>query len=413
MNPFDIKSKSIDDYYVSMPKLTSKAYDKETADPYSKLRIILMNGTEFEAINFSHRFSRTCDNNDIRRALAAIRRGEAQQQKRISSLKPQNENILEHTIGYEHLAVDLTAELALKESNPYVKQALDFALLEDFDHLYRYADLLEMEQGVKAQRLVGEYAEIMPGRPTIAEHRHPYDSIKKHIDNKQEKLSTVLHIMTITAAEQQTMNYYMNAGAFYEGSSLGRELYNEIAMIEEQHVTHYGSLLDTKPSFLENLLMHEYCEAYLYYSCYNGEKDNRLKLLWEEFFEEELCHLNIAKSLLEKYGKISAGEVIPDGEFPSLIEFCPHKDYIRNILSNTVDMTADREGYAKVEDLPSDAEYFAYQDIVNHSKKLTPSHRVIEDYIAKKGIDYRYQIAEHPVVALQDRHKDNTSEILS
>lgn len=413
MNPFDMKSKAIEKYYVTLPELTSKAYDKEAIDPYSKLRIILLNGSEYEAVNFSHRFSRMCDNNDIRRALAAVRRGEAQQQKRIASLKPQNENILEHTIGYEHLAVDLTAELALKESNPYVKQALDFALLEDFDHLYRYADLLEMEQGVKAQRLVGEYAEIMPGRPTIVEHRHPYDSIKNSVDSKKEKLSTLLHIMTITAAEQQTMNYYMNAGAFYEGSSVGRELYNEIAMIEEQHVTHYGSLLDTKPSFLENLLMHEYCEAYLYYSCYNGEKDDRLKLMWEEFFEEELCHLDIAKNLLQKYGKKSAEQVIPDGEFPSLLEFCPHKDYIRNLLDNTVDMTAEREGYAKVEELPADAEYFAYQDIVIQSKKLTPSHRVIDDYIAKKGIDYRYQIAEHPVVSLQDRRKDNTSQFLT
>lgn len=409
MNPFDMKSKDIEKSYVSLPELTSKAYDKEEVDPYTKLRIILMNGTEYEAINFSHRFSRMCDNNDVRRALAAIRRSEAQQQKRISSLKPQNENILEHTIGYEHLAVDLTAELALKESNPYVKQALDFALLEDFDHLYRYADLLEMEQGVKAQRLVGEYAEIMPGRPTVTEHRHPYDSIKNHVVNKDEKLSTVLNIMTITAAEQQTMNYYMNAGAFYEGSSIGRELYNEIAMIEEQHVTHYGSLLDTGASLLENLLMHEYCEAYLYYSCYNGEKDSRLKLMWEEFFEKELTHLNIAKSLLEKYEKKSVDKVIPDGEFPSLIEFCPHKDYIRNLLNNTVDMTAEREGYAKVDELPSDAKFFTYQEIVNPRKKLTPSHRVIDDYISKKGIDYRYQIAEHPVDALRDRHKDNTS----
>jgi hypothetical protein len=56
-----------------------------------------------------------------------------------------NESILEHTIGYEQLAVDLTAELAKREVDCYVKTALDFALLEDFDHLYRYANLLEMD----------------------------------------------------------------------------------------------------------------------------------------------------------------------------------------------------------------------------------------------------------------------------
>ena len=60
-----------------------------------------------------------------------------------------------------------------------VKGALDFALLEDFDHLYRYADYLDATSSVKAEELVGRYTEIMPGRPTIAHHRHPYDTLRR------------------------------------------------------------------------------------------------------------------------------------------------------------------------------------------------------------------------------------------
>jgi len=41
------------------------------------------------------------------------------------------------------VAVDLTANLAKNEPDSYVKQTLDFALLEDFDHLYRYACLYD------------------------------------------------------------------------------------------------------------------------------------------------------------------------------------------------------------------------------------------------------------------------------
>ena len=74
---------------------------------------------------------------------------------------------MEHTIGYEQLAVDLTAALAQMVGDGHVKKALDFALLEDFDHLYRYADLLDMETSVKAEDIVGRYTEIMPGaRPS-------------------------------------------------------------------------------------------------------------------------------------------------------------------------------------------------------------------------------------------------------
>lgn len=53
-----------------------------------------------------------------------IRRIEQMQQKRISCLKPKNETVLEHTITYEQLAVDLTAFLARRENDCNVKTAL-------------------------------------------------------------------------------------------------------------------------------------------------------------------------------------------------------------------------------------------------------------------------------------------------
>ena len=135
-----------------------------------------------------------------------VRRVEQQQQKMISYLKPIDENPLETTIAYEQLAVDLTVNLALMEPNLYVKKALDFALLEDFDHLYRFSDLLEMEQGVKGERLVGGYTEIMPGRPTISEHRYPFDDIRRAIKNEKSDPLTRLHSGIITATDLETMN---------------------------------------------------------------------------------------------------------------------------------------------------------------------------------------------------------------
>ena len=95
------------------------------------------------------------------------------------------------------------------------------------------------------------------------------------------------------------MNYYMNIGGFYH-SDLGRRLYSEIAMIEEQHVTGYGSLMDPSCTLLENWVMHEYTECYLYYSCYMDETDERIKKIWLEHFNQELTHLKIAKDVLEK-----------------------------------------------------------------------------------------------------------------
>ena len=201
MNPFNEKSQPLIRLIQNWQRLYPKPYDKRAVDPYTKTRIILMNGTEFEANWFSHNFARnTCDN-DLRRELALTRYIEKQQQLKISLLKPKDESILEHTISYEQLAVDLTAELAKREVDCYVKTALDFALLEDFDHLYRYSNLLEGERGITAEWLVGRYTEIMPARPTIAHHRHPFDNVKRCSSSKTADVQTVLSTMIITAAE--------------------------------------------------------------------------------------------------------------------------------------------------------------------------------------------------------------------
>ena len=206
MNPFEQHAKPVDAAFVSWSKLYPFSYNKDSVDPYTKTRIILMTGTEFEANWFSHQFSRNCPDNDLRREIAVIRRVEQQQQKQLAVLKPIDESILESTISYEQLAVDLTAVLAQRESDPHVKAALDFALLEDFDHLYRYADLLDMDRGIRSDELVGRYTEIMPGRPTVAEHRYPTDNVKTWIDFKTASPVTKLNVGIITAAEQQTMN---------------------------------------------------------------------------------------------------------------------------------------------------------------------------------------------------------------
>ena len=340
MNPFQLKPEKMTDQFMDWQHLYPHSYDKMAIDPYTRVRVILMNGTEFESAGYSHQFQRHESNNDLRRELALMRRQEQQQQKKIACLKPMDETILEHTIGYEQLAVDLTAGLAQRVTCPNVKSALDFALLEDFDHLYRYADLMEMEHGVYAEKLVGGYTEIMPGRPTISEHRAPFDALCMP-GKPDAELFDKMAVNIITAAEQQTMNYYMNVCNLYT-SDLGRKLYQEIGMIEEQHVTQYGSLLDPGCTWLEGLLMHQYVEAYLYWSCMEDETDAYVKKVWESFFMMEAAHLHKAAELLKTYEKKDWQQVIPGGEFPAPFHFEPNIDYVRAAL-NMVDFTAERK----------------------------------------------------------------------
>ncbi len=410
MNPIKEKSKSLENGFLPLKKMYPKSYNKDKTSPYTKTRVILMNGTEFESQWFMHNFARHCDEPEILQALAIVRRQEQQQQKRISCLKPINESILETTIAYEQLAVDLTAVLAINEKDENNIKALNFALLEDFDHLYRYANLLKTDKNIDADMLVGKYTEIMPGRPTVAEHRYPADDIKPHLNAENADLYSKLVACTITAAEQQTMNYYMNIAQWYK-NDLGRKLYAEIAMIEEAHVTQYESLKDPTMTWLEQWVMHEYTECWLYFSAMQDESDEYIKKIWAEHFKMEIAHLKTAAKLLKKFENKSYESVIGTGEFPKLLKLGGNKEYIRKVLGSTILLTADntqeKYDYKDIKKISDDHRYFDYQKYMSGEPDRNPSHLVIEKAIEKLGQDFRYQDSDHPVKELRNRKDDN------
>ena len=96
------------------------------------------------------------------------------------------------------------------------------------------------------------------------------------------------------------MNFYMTIGNRYM-EPLARGLYAEIAMVEEEHVTQYESLLDPLESWYEQLVMHEYNECYLYYSFAAQEEDRRIKEIWERHLEMEIAQLDVAADLLRRF----------------------------------------------------------------------------------------------------------------
>lgn len=149
---------------------------------------------------------------DVKHKLAEVRYLEQQRQKVVNWLLPGSSSPLETTISYEQVAVDLTAWVARMEPDPYLTQCYEFGVLEDFDHLYRYANLYEMLQHRKAEKIVDQLTEVTPGRPTRYHHRHPIDNVRKPYDRNAAAPISKLHALTILSAEQQTMNFYNNVG---------------------------------------------------------------------------------------------------------------------------------------------------------------------------------------------------------
>lgn len=108
---------------------TSKLDD----DAFTRVRIILMNGTESEALRFQHACARM--NKDLQLALARVRRIEQHQQTMVNWLLPADLSPLETTIGFEQVAIEVTASVAEHEPDPYLAQVYRFGLLEDRPHV--------------------------------------------------------------------------------------------------------------------------------------------------------------------------------------------------------------------------------------------------------------------------------------
>ncbi|WP_219815494.1 hypothetical protein, partial [Arthrobacter sp. B0490] len=169
---------------------------------------------------------------------------------------------LETTVAYEQVAIEVTAAVAQNEPDPYQAQTYRFGLLEDFDHLYRYSAMLDRPEGKDANNILQGYTDIVPGRKTSEHHRHPENDIRDNYEKNSAALITKIHAALITGAEYQTHDYYMNIGPLF-ADPLARQLYAEIASVEEQHVTQYGALSDPSESHMEKWLVHEAMEVYM------------------------------------------------------------------------------------------------------------------------------------------------------
>ena len=410
VNPFEIKKEKIEDGFKELDRLSFAPYADLENNPCARMWILFMNAVEISSVLLKHFLISECACQDLRREMALLSRADQFQQKGVTVSLTSPQPLIEQAVLYEQLNTELGAVLAQNETDRYVKAALDFALIEDVDHLYRFSNLLKLESDVKAEIFTGGITEIMPARPTISQHRHPFDDVKHTVPSEISGLKTRLNIAAVTAAKRQTLNFFMNAGALY-GSDAARRLFAEIALTEEQHLTQYDSLADPALSITEKLLMCEYTECYLYYSAYLDEKDEKLKNAWERRFIREAAHLKKAAELMKTYENKDYAQLIPQENFPEKLSFNEfteaNKNYIRKVLKETADNTALLEDYVKVGELPQNCAFFKYNGLLTRPYEAVASHFVIKNLIERDGCDYRFETSPHPLPAMRERAFDN------
>jgi rubrerythrin len=365
-------------------------------DAFTRVRVILMNGIESEAVRFSHAAARM--NRDLQLPLAQIRRIEQHEQTLVNWLLPADQSPLETTIGYEQVAIEVTAALAQQEPDPYVSQVLRFGLLEDFDHLYRYSALLDRLEGKDANTLTQGYTDIIPGRPTIIEHRAPEDDLRRSYDRMTAQPITKLNTMTIVSGEHQTHDYYMHVGPLF-ADPVARMLYAEIASIEEQHVTQYECLCDPTESWLEKWLLHEANEVYNYYSCVSSESNPRIRSLWERFLDYELGHLHFAMEQFKNVERRDPSEILP-ATLPDPIVYESQRAYVRQVLHDEVNLQAVGTEIVEQSRVPVGSPSTRYREQLN--SEGSPSEITAAGYMWTPGTELAKPAGWRPAMPEQE-----------
>ena len=352
--------------------MAGKPISKLDDDAFTRVRIILMNGVELDSLRTKQVAIRA--NREARVALAQLMRAEQHQATSINWLIGADHSPIETTIGYEQTAIEVTASVAKLEEDEYLAQGYRYALLEDFDHLYRYSALLDRLEGKDANNITQGYTDIVPARATFFHHRAPeHDLLEPY--GPDATLATKLHALTLTGGEYQTHDYYMNIGPVF-ADALARQLYAEIASVESQHITHYGSMINPEESPLEKLLICEANEVWNYAACLEQETNPRVKALWEKFLDYELGHLQVVLRLFKDIERRDPAELLGDGNLPPFIRFESQREFVRQVVETETQLRKRETQF--VDEAEEGESSLEYRDAVNADG--SPSSTISKTY---------------------------------
>lgn len=359
-------------------------------DALGRARLTLAAALESEAQGALSALAGETDSETLRGA-SLIARVDLEQEISLAALFPRA-RACEALLTALFMYAELLSAAAQAEPDARARAAMDFLLPEACDMLYRVANLMSLVYGLSADVILCGQAEVLPGRPCVAAHRHPFDDV--HAPLADLRPQTLLSLTLLRAAARYTA--HTATGAMASRSAKERALCAELTLLLSAHAVQWLSLLGEGGA----LPRHEYAECYLYYSLLAQETDARLHDLYSRSLEAELAHLQKAAALCPGRAPF------PHADFPAPLWLRASKGYIRDAL-RLVGATVRRGETLPVGALPGGADFFRYQAWMNFDEQAVPSHAVVLAHIQKTGADYRVQIAPHPVETLRCRTADS------
>jgi hypothetical protein len=327
-NPLDHDGIPLDDQDREWRELTVTGIRYEDVDPYTRCRVVAMSGVESDAVRFDRWTVFTEPDPLLRNRFRLLRSVEARQRRALGDLLQGPDTVLETALTYERAAVDLDSWLARIEPDPVRRKVYQSDALEDFDHAYRYAELLDT---VGADRLVDELTTALPER-SAAEQPEPGPETA----GGPGSLSA-LNALTMLAVEQLMTTFYDNTADRVDPRA--GPVYREVRRAERDQVARHRTLVDAGTGRWQQLVTREYNECRLYHAFLAQEPDARVRAVWELSLQLELGQLHAAADLLRRFDGREPEEVLGTG-VPEPPGFDRNLEYLRRLLARHLDLDA-------------------------------------------------------------------------
>ncbi len=368
---------------------------------YARIMLLLLRTAEEACLDAARQAQLDQPQAERRKALAILERGALQRVLLLSSLASGDAEDQEQCLFWLSLWMEAGCALAQRMPDHPARRVIHFLLPEYLDALYRLANLYSLQTGKQAQALLGQYPEIMPGRPLSVCHRPPRDGVS--VPWQAAAWEDEMALTLLWQASKQARRACAQAACHMrDGLSLG--LMQEIALITSQHETQLSCLLPSRTPLFRLVLCH-YTAAFLYDSCgWDETLPGPVRSLAMEEETQALRRLQCADDLLRQADPAAP----PPPAFPPPLYLRSCKGYVRDALEGIGQTLAGDRIVPSVASGGS-AEAARYRRALCPQEELLPSHRAVQAMIEKTGSDYRFEIARHPIGPLRDRTRDHTS----
>src|SRR3954447_7501981 len=162
-NPLDHAGVRFDRRTSDRRELNTAPIDPHACTPYTRSWIIAMVGIQKAAIGFDRTVVRTEPDPTRRAVFERLRSAESRRARAVAGMLPWARSALEDALAHEQAAVDVDVWVARAEPEPQRRDIYQCDALEDFGHLYRYADALDLVAHGR-ERDVDEVVAVLPDR---------------------------------------------------------------------------------------------------------------------------------------------------------------------------------------------------------------------------------------------------------